>query len=623
MRKILNNQLTKLIKITLGLGLLLCAFIAIYIFQTISELQIYLEEEPLKTTKEREFKIENDSLIGKSEFTFFNTFLQKSIRQKEFDKFFTRYDRTKYLVKDDLIYGSLLENHCKQIYCFQNKLPFEKIPSNFWKGLIGIEDTRFLEHIGIDVISIIRAIIADIKAMKLVQGGSTITQQLAKNLFLTNEKTFSRKFNEWIYAIYLEKKYLKEDILKLYFNEMEWGSLNSTKIKGVNAAALFYFVKKPEDLSPYEATILITMLKGPYYYHPINKTERLRKRVDNDFKKLVKKNVFLSLESQWSDKDWEEWVKILNKYVDNNFYRSMWFASNNSNSLLEPFQVFIFDQSTNTTLKRLREKYKIKELAFKSIIIEPECKSECGSYYFYSSYERKLNEAIEEEKHQVGSILKPILYNMYIDEGFEWDDQISTDPITLKLVSGKWTPKEASRAKQDKITVEQALMRSRNIPTIKLANDIGFEKIEKRLEQYIPEIKKPLKEYPAQLLGAVELTLKQISEFYKKFIVEKCHINQKTSLLVLSDPTKTTLRNVVVKPIKDSKFFGKTGTSNSGLDSWFVGFDGKYLSINWFGVDGNRLNKKLRIGGATSSFRIYQNYLLKNGKRPGSFNCNQ
>lgn len=622
MRKILNNQLTKLIKITLGLGLLLCAFVAIYIFQTISELQIYLEDEPPKMTKEREFKIENDSLIGKREFRFFNTFLQKSIKKEKLDDYFTSFDRTKNLVKNDLVYGSLLANHCKQIYCFQNKLPFEKIPSNFWKGLIGIEDTRFLDHIGIDVISIIRAIVADIKAMKLVQGGSTITQQLAKNLFLSNEKTFSRKFKEWIYAIYLEKKYLKEDILKLYFNEMEWGSLNSTKIKGVNAASLFYFVKKPEDLSPYEATILITMLKGPYYYHPINKTERLRKRVDNDFKKLVKKNVFLSLESQWNDSDWEKWVKDLKTYVDSNFYRSIWFASKNLNSLLEPFQVFIFDQSTNTTLKRLREKYKIKELAFKSIIIEPECKSKCASYYFYSSYERKLNEAIEEEKHQVGSILKPILYNMYIDEGFEWDDQISTAPITLKLVSGKWTPKEASRIKNDKITVEEALMRSRNIPTIKLANDIGFEKIEERLEKYIPEIKKPLKEYPAQLLGAIELSLKQISEIYKKFIIEKCHISQKTSLLVLSDPSKTTLRNVVAKPIKESKFFGKTGTSNSGLDSWFVGFDGKYLSINWFGVDGNRLNKKLRIGGATSSFRIYQNYLLKNGKRPGSFNCN-
>lgn len=594
------------------LGILL----AIFILNTVRELDLYLEESEIKTNESKSFLIESESIIDEREFNFFRNFIKENNKVLSTEKI--KLDQ--FLVKEDFEYTEIFKNECQEIYCYQNKVRFENIPSSIWKGLIGIEDARFLNHVGVDIVSIFRALIADIKAMKIVQGGSTITQQLAKNLYLSNEKTFKRKFKEWVYAIYLEKKFNKDEILKLYFNEMEWGSLNGIKIKGIHIASIFFFSKELEMITPYEATILITMLKGPYFYHPVNHMERVRKRVDSDFEKLVAKNIFLNSESKWTTLRWESWLKEIKKKIANNYFYAIWHASKDKNTLLEPYQKYVFSLVVKNTLEDFKKQFKINELSFKSIITDTKCEN-CEKYYFYSSYERDLKNAVENEIHQVGSIFKPILYNFFVNEGYLWEDEVSTAPITLKLISGNWTPKDVSIDANEKITLEEALMRSKNIPTIRISNDLGFKKIEDYLKELIPELKIPLEQYPAQLLGAIELPLYRISEIYSSFIKDNCNNQKRTSLEVLADPKYTTIKNVVREPLKSNKFFGKTGTSNSGLDSWFVSFDGRYLSANWFGVDGNRENIDLKIGGATSSFKIYQNYIIKNGKRFNVFDC--
>jgi penicillin-binding protein 1B len=630
MRKNLNNQLSKLLNrktillilksCCLGTIVLLIALLA-YVYMVVQDLEIYLEDAKVSRINDYKSKIEADSIVGESEFRFYNNFLDKEYSAKEIIEKTNQIKGLKLVATEDIILGGLIKNDCKSIYCYQHKVSFEQIPTYIWKGLIGIEDTRFLKHMGIDPVSILRALVADIKAMKIVQGGSTITQQLAKNLFLTSEKTIKRKFNEWIYAIYIERNFSKEDILKTYFNEMEWGSLNRIRIKGVYMASLFYFNKKPALLTAYEATILISMLKGPYYYHPINHTKRLKNRVNVDFNQLVKNSLFLSSDSQWEDSKWEGWALKLQKNINNNYYKSLWLSTNHKKNVLNQYQAYVFDLSTFQLLKKLKLRYKTKNLSFKTLITDIDC-DDCKPFYYYSSYERKLVEALEHEKHQVGSILKPIIYSFFIEEGYDWDDEVSTKPITLKLLSGNWTPKDSTKAKTKIILLEDALKKSRNIPTIKISKNIGFEIIEKKLAEYIPEIKRPLKEYPSQLLGAVELSLSEIAIIYKKFITKVCHSEGRSSISVLSNPNETTLKRVVKKPLNEMKFFGKTGTSNSGLDSWFIGFDGKLLSISWFGVDGDRSNKYLRIGGATSSFKIFQSYLIKSGKRLNLLNCN-
>ena len=186
-----------------------------------------------------------------------------------------------------------------------------------------MEDIRFIFHKGVDLRSILRALWVDLKAGSFVQGGSTITQQLVKNLYLSNEKTISRKIKEFIIALYIEQVYSKEKILETYLNEFVWGSLQGTKVKGVSSAAIFYFGKNVRYLEPYEAAILIAMLKGPYFYHPIRRPNRLRKRVNLIFEKLKNLSLFPATEGLWGDLIWSKWRGRLIQLEVNDPYKSL------------------------------------------------------------------------------------------------------------------------------------------------------------------------------------------------------------------------------------------------------------------------------------------------------------
>jgi len=181
--------------------------------------------------------------------------------------------KERFVFTQDAEMAGLISNHCEIDRCYQLRKEFSQIPNNIKQALIGVEDLRFLSHSGVDLRSILRAIIVDLKNMRLAQGASTITQQVVKNLILTQEKTLVRKVKEIFIALYIEQFLTKEEILTLYFNEIYWGSIGGVKIRGVASASMIYFSKPLESITEYEAAILISLLKGPYYYHPIYKRE--------------------------------------------------------------------------------------------------------------------------------------------------------------------------------------------------------------------------------------------------------------------------------------------------------------------------------------------------------------
>lgn len=530
---------------------------------------------------------------------------------------------------------TLLENDCSVIYCYQNKINFDNIPSIFWKGLIGIEDYRFLNHFGIDLKSIARAIVTDLIEMRLVQGGSTLTQQLVKNLFLTNEKTLSRKLREVIYSVYIELKFSKEEILEAYFNNVFWGSLQGIRIRGIYAASLFYFDRHPDLITPQQASILISLLKGPGYYHPIRHLDRLKKRTTSVFKKLVSLSFFSKKTKMWSDQDWTKWQKKLQAKEKKRHYHSIWATLNVKNKLLNPYEKFIFQISTRKVLKQMRKKVGAeKDISIKAYIGNPFSKERENDFKFYSKVERNREIAITDEKHQIGSIIKPLLYGIFTKNGKSMNDTVSTDKITLKLLSGVWSPREAHKPRHKKITLLDALLKSYNRPVIRIAREIGFELIEKELIEYIPELKQPLAEYPAQLLGAVELGLQKIFLLYSKFINEECrqvtNFNESSSqedlfksnlLYMLSDPKITTVKRIVGEHMKNMRFFGKTGTSNNGYNNWYIFFDGRRLGVIWAGLEGRRDGKHLALYGGSTSFRIYQYFSRNSGKRFNELSC--
>lgn len=529
-------------------------------------------------------------------------------------------------INEDLALPDIGANDCERVFCFQRKLAFQNIPRVFWKGLIGVEDNRFVHHFGIDLRSIARALFKDIVAMRFVEGGSTITQQLVKNMFFTNERSIIRKINEIILAVYIESNYPKERILEAYFNEIVWGSLQGIRIKGIGAASIFYFGKEISYLEPYEATILIALLKGPYFYHPIKRTERLKTRVEAVFKRLLDLNFFSKKDNlEWSEKKWDEWLAWLKNRDEARDYYSIWKTLKAGDHKKDFYQKYVLhDKVKDVLLSIPLELRKEHQIESKLMILEWNGTTFENYYSLYSNLERDKTIALTAEPHQLGSILKPLIYKLILSPEEGLNALVTTEPVTLKLKSGTWTPSESHKIATEDIPIKEALQKSYNNPLIRLSESYGFDLLENSLAEYIPEIKRPLAEYPAQLLGAVELPISRVSEVYKKFIEESCYKKDTLGgeiLREMADPNLTTIRKSTMRQFRDMRFFGKTGTSNNGNHNWFIGFDGRSLYVLWVGANGKKSTKPLKLYGSTTSFRIFQNYLVERGKTFQVFEC--
>ena len=615
---------------------------------TIAETSLSILEE--KTQKEIDpyttiapnIILDEGSVIKKDELQAFYLF---SAEKMSSDDFFAKQKLSNALyelkevpgllqVNQNIEIKNLLSNDCADIYCYQHYVSFDYIPSIFWKGLIGVEDQRYLAHHGVDVKSILRAFVTNIKKMRFEQGGSTISQQLVKNLFFTNEKTFSRKFKEMVMSIYIENHFTKEKILEAYLNEVYWGALQGIKIKGILAASVFYFGKKPADITPYEGAILISLLKGPSYYSPLKKIERLKERSLVVYKKLIEENLISNDQSLvWSAKEWDRWSARLKLQERQPYYQSIWRTLNDNDPGLSNYEKFVLIQKVADVRTKINEKFtstvngknSVADISVK-VMIGPVNSKNWFSYY--SRIERNKEKAIFSERHQVGSTIKPIVYSIYEEFGKKLNDYVQTKEIKLKLKSGTWSPKEAHVIKESEVTLLEALLKSYNRPVIHLADEIGFEKVEEKLKPYFKSLKTPLREFPSELLGSMELSVSELRDIYAAFIKDECikiksgaRAQDQSVLYALSDPNLTTVEHSVDAVMQKLRFFGKTGTTNNGYDNWYVAFDGKNLSIVWVGYEGERKTKSLGLYGATTAFNVFQNYYRDHGKRFTQFGC--
>lgn len=513
-------------------------------------------------------------------------------------------DADKLLLKRDLKLGRPLVNDCQSVYCLQHRLTFDQIPGVFWKGLIGIEDYRFLDHFGIDPRSILRAIFVDLVEMRFVQGGSTLTQQLAKNLFYSSEKTLTRKFKEMVTAIYIDAYYPKESVLEAYFNEVYWGAFQGVQIKGLYAASLFYFNKTPATVSPYEAAILIGLLKGPNFYHPVRQIERLITRTNVVYERLIEIGLFSpELDEAWSEDEWERWHSFMRDRAHKRELLSLWHAIENIESseqaFMDAYETWVFYKVAHEHLQKVRGRIKERNSEVSTdISAKVVMRNLRGGedFLYYSKPERRKSFALSAEAHQIGSTFKPFIYRIFLNEGKEIDDEISLEPFTLKLKSGDWTPQELIDVKADDyVSLGEALVRSLNRPVIRVANEIGFDLLEQRLNESYEALNllTPLREYPSQLLGALEMSPLALMEVLSKFVKEECRLKHEGGdfvglLELLSRPHEGTIRHSVSQELSQLRFFGKTGTSNRGHDTWFIFFDGERIGTVWLGNEGAR-----------------------------------
>lgn len=565
------------------------------------------------------------------------------LQEHKDDGFLLNVDKNHLIVTENLEFEIELNNQCEQVQCYQKRIAFYDIPPALWRGLIGIEDERFLSHKGVDPLALLRAIWVDIRELRLAQGGSTITQQVARNLFLGLEKSFSRKWKEILFSFFIEYELSKEDILQIYLNEVFWGSLSNVHLKGVYAAAVFYFGKKPADLSPYEVSILIAMLKGPNYFHPLRNRDRVEERANVLLEKLREMKLIPQSAKKWTKSEWD----IFNQWLKSTQTDSRLLAITNviktKTSQLNFFEEYILVSSAEKILLEIKQKPQMQgqDMAYKIFVEDLHCvygtngeiglSADCPPpFTYYSKQERNQTDAFQVESHQIGSLLKPIVYRALMSFGRSMSDIVSTEPIKIKLKSGEWTPGESKKVDRTikEMTLREALQKSRNTPVIRLAEELGFDILENYLFPYVPKIMKPLREYPAQILGGLELSISDVAELYAKFIKDECIdlnsgvINESTSpLLVQSYPDQTTIASAASLEAKEKQFFGKTGTSNNSNDNWFVGFDGRYLYILWLGNERKEQEILLELSGAWNAYRAFEPALLNRGREILPFDC--
>jgi len=538
---------------------------------------------------------------------------------------------------------------------------FEEIPPRIIEALVAIEDTTFFEHPGINIDAIFRAAIKVIRAGKAVEGASTITQQLVKNVLLTREKKLSRKIKEAIYALKLEQELTKEQILERYLNEIYYGH----GYYGIKTAADGYFHKKLSELTLKEMALLVGLPKAPSTYAPtknydisMGRANRVIKRmyvlgwIDNatyESALLETPEVFDdTLTQNRAPFVVDEVMRQFSEFGLDDFKTGGYEVYTTIDIRLQEAARESLKYAYDLSLERL-EKYKEDE-AEKFAKTPPDeeydlllaadvntsklngalvsLESQTGNIlalvgsvdYTQSSYNRAT-----QGRRQPGSAFKPFIYQVAIDLGFSGATPLVDIAKTYEYEKDgeemKWRPKNYEKNYKGLITLRESLVHSRNLATINLVNDIGLTQLIKELQKF------SIKDIPNDLsisLGTMSLSPLELAKFYTSFanggvqvephliayIEKNGHLvyEKEEKKVVTSLPTQAYIMTSILKDVVERgtgrrarvrgiDIAGKTGTTNKNIDGWFAGFSPTVETVVWFGNDDNTPMYKRETGG--------------------------
>ncbi len=547
--------------------------------------------------------------------------------------------------------GELIANIFKK----QHRLyaSFSEIPPRLIEALLAIEDTTFFEHHGINIDAIMRAIIKDIKAQKLVEGASTITQQLVKNTLLTREKKISRKIKEVLFSLKIEFELTKEEILERYLNEVYLGH----GYYGVKTASLGYFHKDLDRLSLKEMAILVGLPKAPSYYSPTKNYEVALGRAN---RVLSRMHTLGWIDDEAYTDATEERPEVFDETLTQN--KAPYIVDEVIRQLGKDFEDLRYggyDIRTTIDLKLQNAARKSLQYAYGLAIkragdakdfnltklngalisLEPKTGNILalvgGVDYKQSSYNRAT-----QGLRQPGSAFKPFIYQVALDLGYsgatELIDVARTYEYEKNGETQKWQPKNYEKDYKGLISLREALIHSRNLATINLVTDIGLRTMLKELKRY------GIKDLPHNLslsLGSISLSPLSLAKYYTSFANKGVQVEPKL-ISSISNPygntisfeskeknittpqqaflMTTILRDVVTRGtgrranVRGIEVAGKTGTTNKSMDAWFAGYSPTIETVVWFGNDDNTPMRKYETGGRVSgpAFRFYYEQLL-------------
>jgi len=534
-------------------------------------------------------------------------------------------------------------------------ISIDDVPVQVQRAFLAAEDVRFYEHHGLDFRGILRAIYADLRQKGIYQGGSTITQQLAKNYFLTPEKTLSRKLKEMLLAVVMETKYEKKEILEIYLNEIYFGQNGSVAINGLGEASYSYFGKQVNELSLGEGAVIAGLVKAPNIYSPYNNLERSKTRRDQVLKNMVKQGWISqaeyesALSSPIKPTGSQTYGRKAPYFID---YLSSQLEEFYSKDALSTLGLSVFttldtqvQKAAETALSRglariekanpsLKKKDPQKQLQGAIIVLQPKTgyilAMVGGRDYNVTQFNR-----ITQAKRQPGSAFKPFVYLAALDR-FTPATRLSNIPVTYKVGGKEWRPENYSPIPEEQMSLRTALARSVNIATVDLAMKLGLDNVVRTASAF--HFSTPLEPYPSLALGALEVIPLELARAYCAFAADGL-LPVPLSLKEVSDENGNTLNSKhmeVEQAVPPAKAFimdsllnsvvvegtasslktlgvsqpvaGKTGTTSDSRDAWFVGYTPDILAMVWVGFDDGT---SMQGTGASAALPIWAD-LMKN-----------
>lgn len=530
----------------------------------------------------------------------------------------------------------------------------EDIPELLKIALIEVEDKDFYQHHGIAPLSIIRALIANISAGRTVQGGSTLTQQLVKNLYLSREQTYTRKLREAVMALVIDARYSKDEILNAYVNEVFLGQNGAVAVHGFGLASHFYFNKPLQELSVVEIASLVGMVKGPSFYHPVRRMER----------SLERRNLVLRILFDQQHLSVDEYRAALNEplitaqspslasgkhpaFMDK-VREELYSAVPEVKTRLSGVKVFTtLDINAQVRAERaLSEQVEAKSKARNmpnleaAMVVSDIASGEIramvgGKQTDFAGFNRALH-----AYRPIGSLIKPVIYLAALENPSSYNlaTRLADSPIEFDDKDGqKWRPQNADNTFREEVSLIDALTHSYNVPSVVLASQLGFDEVAASLQRL--GYTKAIDPLPSISLGSVELSPFEVNQVYQvisnngvlkplhALSAVSTHDNQllwkrqpasqrradedATYLLnyALHKVTQEGTAKAVGQRFNKTNMAGKTGTTNDYRDSWFAGFDRNLVTSVWLGNDDN---SPVNMSGASGALHIFMDFQANN-----------
>jgi penicillin-binding protein 1B len=532
-------------------------------------------------------------------------------------------------------------------------------PDALVKGLLASEDRDFYQHIGISFKGIARAIWMNVLAGHTVQGGSTITQQLVKNFYLTSERSLTRKVKEALMALILEYRYNKDEILEAYLNEIYLGQDGASAVHGFGLASEFYFGSSLKDLPLEHLASLIALVRGPSEYDPRRYADRSLQRRNLVLEEMEAENYITKEQAVVARA--KPLNVIANTHRSTNRYpgfldlvkRQLRQEYKEEDLTSQGLKIFTtldtrvqdtLEETLSKKLDQLEKLPKANDLEAAAIVTRRDSGEIAALMSGREVASAGFNRALDAVR-PIGSLIKPVVYLTALEYPSKYTvtTPVSDTAILVKGAGGNdWSPKNYDHQEHGMVGFHTALAHSYNLATVRIGMDIGVARIAKTLRSM--GITRPVDLFPSFLLGAAQLTPMEVAQMYQTLAGDGFATPIKGIRAVVAadgarlqsypftvrqvlDPSVTYIVNTILQEVMhegtgrtayssfpaDYGLVGKTGTTNDSKDSWFAGYTGDYLSVVWIGRDDN---KPAGLTGASGALQVWTSLMRQISVQP-------